>query len=229
MLRQILYRDAFLLHGIALAQRDGVAQVWSLFAKRFKIDRNAEGGADFILTTVTPADCAGLIIKNEHAGPEEIDDYFRLRHQRFFVFQKWKNGAFHWRHSRMESEDRPRLHFSLFIGRLVLGVGLANQRKHSAIHPGARLDHVRNKLLFRFFVEIFERLTAGFLVLGQIVIGPISDAFEFLAPKRKVIFDVVSAFGIKRALFVRHGQNMEMITWYPDVFVKLQKIGRASR
>src|SRR5438477_351158 len=85
---------ALLLHGIALAQRDGVAKLCAFFPERFEIDRHAKGRADFILPAVTPADRATLIVKNKQVWPQKIDNLLRLHHQRFLVFQKRKYRAF---------------------------------------------------------------------------------------------------------------------------------------
>ena len=82
-----------------------------------------------------------------------------------------------------------------------------------------------NESLLRLIIEIFQRLAAGVLVLCQIVIRSIGDAFEFLSAKRKVVFDVVSAFRIKRALFVRHCfARATVCARDADVLVELQPL-----
>ena len=93
----------------------------------------------------------------------------------------------------METQYKSRFHFAFFVGRFVFRVRLANQGQHCAIDAGARLHNVRNKSLFRFLIKILERLPAGFLMLGQIVIGAISNAFELLAAERKIVFDVIGS------------------------------------
>ena len=94
----------------------------------------------------------------------------------------------------MKTQHDPRFHFAFFVGRLVLRIRFANQRQHCAIDPGARLNHVRNKFLFGVLVEILERFSARLLMLRQIVIGSVGDAFQFLPPERKIVFDVVRPF-----------------------------------
>src|SRR5204863_4907049 len=111
--------------------------------------------------------------------------------------------ALDWGHARMKPQRRPPFHFALVVRRLVLRISFANHREHSSIYACTRLDDVRNKSLLRLLVEILERFAARFLMLRQIVVGAIRDAFEFLAAKREIVFDVVSAFGVKRALFIR--------------------------
>src|SRR5204863_5718890 len=107
---------------------------------------------------------------------------------------KRDDRTLYWRDARVESQDNPSLHFSILIRRLVLRVHLADECQHSSIDTGARLDYVRNKFLFRLLVEIFERLSAGLLMLRQIVIRSVSNALKLLPPERKLVFDVVSSF-----------------------------------
>ena len=59
-------------------------------------------------------------------------------------------------------------------------------------------------------------------MLHQIVIGAISDAFQFLPAERKFVFNIESSFGIKCALRVRHIEDMQMLAPDPDVLIKLQ-------
>ena len=104
----------------------------------------------------------------------------------------------------MKSQQGSCFHVSLLVRRFIFCVRFTNQREHCAIDSRAWFDDVRNNSFFAFFIKIFERLFALILMLLQIVISSICDAFEFLATKGKIVFDVVSPFGIKRALFIRH-------------------------
>ena len=61
-------------------------------------------------------------------------------------------------------------------------------------------------------------------MLGQIVIGAIRDALKLLPAEGELVFDVVSAFGIKRALFVGHSQNVQLLSPYADVAIKLEPL-----
>src|SRR5262249_32420369 len=97
----------------------------------------------------------------------------------------------------MKTHDNPSLTFALFVSHRFFREGLANQREQGAIDTGARLDHMRGETLFGFFVKVVKRLATGLLMLTQVVIGPISHAFQLLAPEGKIIFDVVSTFRIK--------------------------------
>src|SRR5712692_7052742 len=100
----------------------------------------------------------------------------------------------------MKTQDDARFHFSFFVGRFVFGIRFANQRQDCAVYASARLDHVRDKLLLGFFIKILQRFSAGFLVLRQIVVRAIGNAFQFLPAERKFVFDVKGAFGIESAL-----------------------------
>ena len=135
--------------------------------------------------------------------------FLRFRHQLRFVFQQRKHADFDRRHARMKSHDRACFRFAFFIRDRFFVERFANQSQHGAIDARARLDHMRHETLLRFLIEIIQRLAARVLMLGQIVIGAISDAFQFLFPKRKLVFDVESALRIKRAIRVRHIENMQ--------------------
>ena len=94
----------------------------------------------------------------------------------------------------MKSQHDPRFHFAFSSGASSSAYASQISASTRAIDAGARLDNVRDKSLFRLLVEIFERFAARFLMLRQIVIGAIGDAFQFLAAERKIVFDVVSPF-----------------------------------
>ena len=120
----------------------------------------------------------------------------------------------------MESHHNPRFHFSFFIRGAVFVVSIANQRQHRPIDSRAWFDHVRDKALLGFLIEIIERLAAGLDMLLQIIIGAIRDPLQLLSPKGKFVFDVERAFGIKCALFFRHIQNVQSFPGNPDLLVK---------
>src|SRR4029079_9191672 len=69
--RQILDSDTFLLHGIAIAQRDCVAECRLSFAQRLEINGHTERRTDFVLTTISPAYRAALIIKHGHVRAQK--------------------------------------------------------------------------------------------------------------------------------------------------------------
>src|ERR1044071_7877715 len=73
---QVLYRDALLFHGIAIAQSHRVAQRRIFFPERLKINRDSERSTNFILATISTADGAALVVENSHVQPQKIDDLF---------------------------------------------------------------------------------------------------------------------------------------------------------
>src|SRR6476620_11833952 len=208
--RQILNGDTFLLHRIAIAQRDCVAGRRIFFAERLDINGHTERRTEFILSAVAPTDRAALVVENKHVRSEKIENLLCLSHQRLLVPEQWKDRAFNWGHARMKPQKRPPFHFALVVRRLVLPISFTNHRKHSSIYAGTRLNDVRDKSLLCLLVEILERFAARFLMLRQIVVGAIRHTFELLPSKRKIVFNVVSAFGIKRALFIRHVQEVQV-------------------
>ena len=186
--------DAFLFHRIAFTQRYRVCQAPRPFRRAFRNLPSRQRACRFH----PGGDNVGRSHRSRRkkhimCGRSRSTISFALATSGSLFFSKRKHCAFDRRHSRMKSQHDARLHFSLFIRRFVFGIGFADQRQHGAIDSGARLDHVRNEFLFRFFVEIFERFAARVLVLRQIVIGPIRDAFQLLSAERKFVFDVVSS------------------------------------
>ncbi len=164
-LHQIGNLNAFLLHGIPVAQCDCVLELPIFLAECFEIDRHAERRSNFVLATITPSDGAAFIVEDIHVRPQKIDNLFCFRHQLFLVFQKRKHRTFDRRHTRMKTQDGARLHFSFFVRRFIFRVRFANQGKESAIHTGAWLDYVRNKFLLCLFIKILQRFPARLLVL----------------------------------------------------------------
>src|SRR4029453_14927448 len=222
--RQILNSDTFLLHRIANAQRDRIEQRWIFFAECLEINGHTERRTDFVLPPVSPTDRAAFVVENKHVKPEKIENLLCLSHQRLLVPEQWKDRAFNWGHARMKPQKRPSFHLALVVRRLVLRISFTNHREHSSIDAGTRLDDVRDKSLLRLLVEILERFGARFLMLRQIVVGAIRHTFDFLAAEREIVFDVVSAFGIKRALLIRYVKEVQVCARYADVLIKLQAL-----
>src|SRR5438034_10986411 len=72
--RELLNRDAFLFHGIALTQRDRIAQRSIFLPQRFKIDGHTEWRANLVLAPVATPDRAALVIKGVHVRSQKIDN-----------------------------------------------------------------------------------------------------------------------------------------------------------
>src|SRR5262249_9224391 len=75
-----------------------------------------------------------------------------------------------------------------------------------------------------FLIEIVERLATGILMLRKIVIGPVGDTFKLLPAERKIVLDIVSAFGVEGAIRIRHGNDVQLLSRQPDIFVKLEPL-----
>ena len=67
------------------------------------------------------------------------------------------------------------------------------------------------KRCFGFLVEIIQRFAAGLLVLREVVIGAVGDAFELLDAEGKLVFDVVGALGIEGALVGGDVVDVELV------------------
>ncbi len=70
-----------------------------------------------------------------------------------------------------------------------------------------------------FLVEIFERFAAVLLVLREIVVAAMGDAFEFLDAEGKFVFEVVGALRVKRAVLVGDGEDVDFGARDADGFV----------
>src|SRR5437762_13059448 len=182
--RKILNSDTFLLHRIAIAECDCFSQRRIFFAKRLEINGHTEGRADFVLPSVSPTNRSALVVKHSHVRAQKRDDLFRFRDERLLIFEQRQNCTLDWRDPWMESQHYPRFHFALVVRRLIFCVCVADQSEDGAIHARAWFDNMRDESLLRLVVEILERLTTAFLMLQQIVIGPVRNPFELLPTKR---------------------------------------------
>src|SRR4029077_10375956 len=117
--RQIFNCDTFLLHGIAIAQRDRVAQRRIFFAERLEINGHAERRTNFVLPAVSPTDRAAFVVKNSHVWAQKPNDLRCPRDERFLVFEQWKNRTLYRCAPGMKTQDDPRFHFAFIVRRLV--------------------------------------------------------------------------------------------------------------
>src|SRR6516164_10092194 len=137
--REILNRDTFLLHRIAITQSDCIAQRRIFFAERLEVNGHTERRADFILPTISPTNRATLVVKHSHMWLQKRDDLLSFYDERLLVLKQRKDRALNRRHSRMKTQDDARFQFAFVVRRLVFGVGVANQRQDSSIHASAWL------------------------------------------------------------------------------------------
>ena len=81
------------------------------------------------------------------------------------IFQEGKDARFDRSHAGVEVEDDTGFFRAFVIGDFLFVVGLAKEGQGCPIDTRARLDYVGEKLFSGFFIKIFERLPAGFLML----------------------------------------------------------------
>src|SRR5213082_961356 len=116
-------------------------------------------------TVIPTADGPTFIIENSHVRPQKADNLFCFRDQLRVVLEQREYTAFNRSHPRMKPQYDSRLHFPFFIWRLIFRIRFTDEGQHCAIDPCARFHNMWNKPLLRFFIEIFKRFPAGFLVL----------------------------------------------------------------
>src|SRR5690606_1470719 len=93
------------------------------------------------------------------------------------------------------------------------GERLAQQRQHAAVEPGGGLDHVRQVPLAlalsvrpdlaTLVVEVVEPLPAVLLVLAQVIVRAVRDAFQFAEARRgdrEAVVDVARARAVARVV-----------------------------
>ena len=125
----------------------------------------------------------------------------------------------------MKAEDDSGFLTPFFIGDFFFIVGFAEEREGSAIHSGTGFDDVGNELFPGFLVEIFEWFATGFLVLLEIVIGAVRNAFELFGAKWKGIEKVVGALGVEGSVFFRDIEDGDFVAGDADRFVPGKAVG----
>ena len=84
-------------------------------------------------------------------------------------------------------------HFALAVLTLhdFLVESFTKQGKGRPVNACTRLNDMRDKFLLRLLVKILKRLTAELNMPRKVVVGPVSDSFEFAHAKGKIILEVV--------------------------------------
>src|ERR1044071_3265596 len=124
----------------------------------------------------------------------------------------------------METHNDPRLALPLLVRDRLFSIRVAQKRKDGSIHAGAWLDHMGDKTLFCFLIEIIERFSTCSLVLLQIVVRTICHTFQLLHPERELIFDVVGSLGIKGSIRVRDRKDAKFVPRHADVLVEFYSL-----
>ncbi len=146
--------------------------------ERLAVDGHAERRARFVLAAVASADRALLVVEARQPGrlALAVDLVGQLGHA--FLLDQREDGHLDRRQPRVELHHHARLHLALLVGGLVLGVGLAEERQHRAVHAARRLDDERQVPLLRLVVEVRHVLAAELLVLRQVEVRPVGHALQ---------------------------------------------------
>ena len=219
--------DAFLLHGVAVADGDGVflgviVVIFSALADGVEVDGDAEGGAHFVLAAVAAADGCGLVVEDVHMGLEEVFHFLGFLDEFGFVFQKGKDGGLDGSHLGIESHDGADVGLAAFFGEVFFVVSLADEGEDGAVTTGGGFDDVGDELFLGLLIEVFEGLAGVFEVFFEVVVGAVGDAFEFLNAEGEFVFDVVSFLRVVGAFAIGDVEDVEVLAWDADFFVEFE-------
>ncbi len=149
-------------------------------------------------------------------------DFFGFLDEFGFVFEEGEDGGFDGGDAWFEAHDGADVFFAVFFGEVFFFVGFTEEGKDGAIATGGGLDDVGNEFFFGGFVEVFEWLSRVFLVFGEVVVGAVGDAFQFLLSEGEVVFDVVGFLGVMSAFTVGDVEDVEFFTVEANFFVEAE-------
>jgi len=191
----------------------------------FKIDGDAKRRADLVLTAIATSDGAGFIVKDGEMFTEVLGKSAGFFDQFRFIFEEGKDAGLDGGHPRVETENNAGFLGAFLIRDFFLGIGFAKEGEGGAVHSGAGLDDVGDEFFASLLVEVFEGLAAGFLVLFEIVVGPVGDAFEFLRAEGEFVQEVIGPLGIEGPVFFRNIQHGDFFPGNTDRFIPSQAVG----
>src|SRR6478609_482231 len=113
--------DPLLAHRVALADRDGVV------VEGLEVDRHAERRADLVLAAVAATDGTGVVELDVPVLAQLGGKGLRLRREVGVAAQR-EDRDLHRREARVELEHDALVDTALGVGRLVLGVGVDEER-----------------------------------------------------------------------------------------------------
>jgi len=114
--------DAFLLHGVAVAKRDGVEQLRAFFAERIEIHGHTPRRALFVLIPIAFTDVAAVVPFGGEVRLEQIENLPGFFDERRFVAEEREDSDFNRRDARGEFHDNA----NIAGGNFFLGVGGAD-------------------------------------------------------------------------------------------------------
>ena len=205
---EILDLDSFLFHRIAVT--DGYAAV----VCGFEVVGNAEGSADFVLAAVTLTDGAGFVVVNHEVLCEHIVDLPSLFAE---LFGEGKNGSLDGRERGVEVHNGTNVLFT----DLFFVVSVNEECESDTVSAERGLDNVGNVFFTGNVVEEFHGFSAVILMLGQVVVGTVSDAPKLTPAEREEIFEVGGRLGVEAELlgavvaeteiFLVHAERVEEV------------------
>ena len=86
---------------------------------------------------------------------------------------------------------------------LFLVVSAAEESQNHAVSSQRGLNNIRNVFFLGLIVEVAHILAGYVLMLGQVVIGTVSDAPQFAPTKREQELDIGGTFAVEAELLGR--------------------------
>ena len=93
----------------------------------------------------------------------------------------------------MEMEDCPYIPFP----NLLFVVSGAKERQRYPVRPQGRLNHVGDIAVFGFIVKVSQILPRGILMLGQVIVGAVSNPPQLAPAKGKQKFNVRGGLAVE--------------------------------
>src|SRR5674476_1688359 len=166
-----------------------------LVVQGVEVDRDAERCADLVLAAIAPTDGAGVIEVDRPVLAQLGGQVLGLGGQ-ISVARQRQDGDLYRRQPLVEPEHDPLVHAALGIGRLVLGVGIEQERHQRARQTSRRFDDIRDEALAGGLIEVGEVSARGLAVGLEVEVGAVGDALELpplAALKTVSILDVHGA------------------------------------
>ncbi len=194
-----------------MSQRNGIFELRRL-AKRIEVDSDAKRRANFILAAIALTDVAVVVPCNCGVYFLELCPHLaRLRDEFGLVLQKRRDHRFHWSDFRRKGEIR-----TCVISHRIFPVRTCEYRKYCTVDAKRRLNDMRNKFFFRFFVEVRELSTGRIRMSGEIEVGTVCETPELLAAKGIVEFKINRALTVMRAVLCRNFKFVHTALWQAD-------------
>src|SRR5215204_5760384 len=179
LLSNSCYRDAFLLHGVPVADGD------PLVFEGVEVYRNAERRPHLVLAAVAAADGAGVVVGDAVVALEVIVELPGDLCDGLLLCQ-WEDGGLYGGEAGVKPQDR-----ACFAAYLFLVVGVYEKGECDPIGAGSGLDDVRDVRFARGLVEIRQVFAGMSRVLFEVVVGAVGYPFKLRpAAKREAVLDI---------------------------------------